>query len=98
MEYRISTNLKYRIFERDDDQDIFISTKNCVVECYISEESRIQFIKIKAILVKLSSISNLMTVHFLEENDLYSSVANLEISANLLSIMLDDENKVIVKG
>ena len=75
------SNLEGRTIDREGDTDYFLLTDFYPVnlELEVRYLSRMQFPLCKAILVRTTPVSNWVTVHFLNDTDLYSSVANVEI-------------------
>lgn len=78
---KINTNLTARKIEREEDLDLFIDTKGCMVELDLEVGfiSRFQFPNMRAILIRTSPISNKITVHLLGDTDLLSSFMNFEL-------------------
>ncbi|OOB77751.1 MAG: hypothetical protein BEN19_01270 [Epulopiscium sp. Nuni2H_MBin003] len=97
---RICTNLKYNIFQRDNDTDVFLDTNHMVIDCYLPDtgNQRIQFVSPRAVLIRLGNFSEKITVHILSDMDIYSSIANFEIDLKATRIYIhSDEQKVILK-
>ncbi len=93
MEYfniQIETNLQVREIQRNADIDLFIQTSGVPVHLEIpdSHYSRIQFPKAKALLLRMSPTSHVITCHILRDIDLFSSFANFEVHKPLEKIVL----------
>lgn len=78
---KITTNLEYRIIDREGDQDYFIETDFYPVnmELNISGMSRFQFPLSRAILVRTTPCNDWVTIHVLRDVDLFSSFVNFEV-------------------
>ncbi len=95
---RVCTNLDFNVLERDDDTDVFIDIKGQVLDCYVEKTTRVQFVGARAVLIRLGEETENITVHVLQNTDIYSSMANFEIDliAQRLYVSQED-NKVIIE-
>lgn len=82
MNIYFNTDLRYRAIPRGGDIDYFIDTQSYPIdlELDINKLSRIQFPTARAILLRTSPITSLITIHILQDTDLYSSCANFELN------------------
>ncbi len=102
IEDMIGSNLVYNKFMRDEDVDVFINTQKKVIDCYLpdSPSSRIQFVGAQAVLIRLGTETEHITIHILQNNDLYSSIANFEINLKAQRIFVcydNEQERVIIK-
>lgn len=104
MNLRMISDFEYRIIKEDkSNMDIYIDldyrTLDIVDKNMVFLNSRIQFPKVKAIIIRITSINNLMTIHLLRDIDLLSAFANFEIdySESLFKIIKKDEYVVLEK-
>ncbi len=93
---RLKSNLKFNTIKRGEDLDVFLQTNGCVIDAQLANS--IQFVGMRAILVRLGVSTEDVTVHILQDTDLYSSIANfeLDLKAKRLYIYHDEENNKIV--
>lgn len=80
----LETDFEFRVVNREKENiDIFLDIANRAVnivdECSDFFNSRIQFPKVRAVLLRISSENQNMTVHILRDIDLFSAFANFEI-------------------
>nr|WP_302598061.1 hypothetical protein [uncultured Cellulosilyticum sp.] len=91
---KITTNLEYRIIEREGDKDYFIETDFYPVnmELRIPGMSRFQFPLSRAILVRTTPCNDWITIHVLRDVDLFSSFVNFEVdlSGKKLNIIKEE--------
>lgn len=94
---KIDENLQYRIIPRGDDMDYFIETSSYPVHLAseLSFLSRIQFPTSRAILVRTSPHTSMITVHILKDVDLYSSFVNFEIDLTNQSLHIIQQDHCI---
>lgn len=102
---KFDCDLDFRVVDREDNSiDIFIETDNRTVNVYDEGsnffDSRIQFPKVRTVLLRLSKDSTLMTVHLLRDIDLLSAFANFEINyrESILSVKNNHEYIIIKKS
>ncbi len=98
-------DLDFRVIDREDNSiDIFIETDNRTVNIYDEGsdffDSRIQFPRVRIILLRLSKNSTLVTVHLLRDIDLLSAFANFEVDyrESILSVKNNHEYIIIKKA
>lgn len=73
--------LQYRTIEKGPDTDYFIETLSYPVNLHldIPNISRLQFPKSRAVLVRTSPTSSVVTIHIMRDIDLHASFCNFEI-------------------
>ena len=82
----INCDFEIRVIREDEfDADMFIDIKDRPVDINIGSNdfkitSRIQFNKVRGLLLRISKDSYNMTVHLLDSIDLHSAYANFEIN------------------
>ncbi|WP_101773304.1 hypothetical protein [Peptostreptococcus faecalis] len=79
----LECDFEYRVINRDDESvDIFVDlgdkTLNIIDESSKLFSSRIQFPKVRAILLRITYSNYNMTVHILRDIDLFSAFSNFE--------------------
>lgn len=81
MNHYFKTNLEYREMKKGKDIDYFIETQSYPLnlEHELEYMSRIQFPQSRAILVRTTPESSIITLHIMRDIDLHSSFANFEI-------------------
>ncbi len=89
--------LEYRTIEKDGDIDYFIETLSYPVNLNIDlpNVSRIQFPKSRAVLVRTSPKSDLITIHVMRDIDLHSSFCNFEINLKDLTLTIKKNIKSV---
>lgn len=77
----ICHGLEYRTIEKGQDVDYFIETLSYPInlDIDIPNISRLQFPKSRAVLVRTSPTSDLITIHIMRDIDLHSSFCNFEV-------------------
>lgn len=77
----ICQGLEYRSIEKGQDVDYFIETLSYPISLNIDMPniSRLQFPKSRAVLVRTSPTSDLVTIHIMRDIDLHSSFCNFEV-------------------
>lgn len=96
----ICHGLEYRTIEKEGDTDYFIETLSYPVNLNIDlpNISRIQFPKSRAILVRTSPKSDLVTIHVMRDIDLHSSFCNFEINLKDLRLTIRKNIKTVDIG
>lgn len=86
----ICEGLEYRTIEKGEDTDYFIETLSYPVNLNIDlpNISRIQFPKSRAIIVRTSPKSDLVTIHVMRDIDLHSSFCNFEVDLSNLKLTI----------
>lgn len=77
----IAPELPIRLIERNGDTDYFIDLDYRSLEfaCANPYLSRLQYPLVRALLIRTSPSSPMVTVHILKDSDLYSSICNFEV-------------------
>ena len=86
----LDTDFEYRIIREDEnDIDIFVDVNDLFA-------SRIQFPFVRSMILRISKLNHLMTIHFMRDIDLFSAFANFEIDYTDSVIRIkNDYEKVI---
>ncbi|OPJ55940.1 hypothetical protein [Alkalithermobacter paradoxus] len=98
----IDTDFDIRIIKEDDmDVDLFIDLGYRSLDLNIGKNdldiSRIQFTKVRGLVIRFSKSGNVMTCHMLRDIDLHSAFANFEIDYKYSVInIVDLDDKVEV--
>lgn len=96
--FEIVSDFEGRAIEREyGDKDIFFDTDLMSVNIEFEDDrfSRIQFPKVRMILVRTSPISSAVTVHFLRDIDLFSSFVNFELECGESTLNISKEDGYI---
>lgn len=95
----IDSTLRSRAIQRAIDTDYFIDTLSLPINLYLQVPSlsRIQFPSARALLIRTSPSTTLITIHLLADTDLYSSFTNFEVdlTEHILSIIRDEDTITI---
>lgn len=101
----LDTDFDYRIIREDEnDIDIFLDVNYRSVEIICPENnlfaSRIQFPFVRSMILRISKLNNLMTIHFMRDIDLFSAFANFEVdyTDSVISIKNDFEKVIFSKN
>ena len=97
---KITTSLEVRRIERGEDSDLFVQILDSPVDLEIDDRqfSRIQFPKVKALILRLSPKSQVVTCHVLRDVDLFSSFANFEAVLKEKEILIkQNEDHITLK-
>lgn len=81
IEQILETDFPYRQNRRSEkDIDIFIDLEGRTLNLSVKDDrvSRLQFPKVKFLLFRIDSDSNVITIHMMRDIDLFSAFANLE--------------------
>lgn len=111
MEYKcdnfyVKSDFNIKEIEKSEvDKDLVISIEDRCMNMYLDNcpqyiISRIQFPKVKSILIRYCNIldNNICTIHFLGDNGIHSTLANFEIDySNHFIEIKDDEYSVSMK-
>ncbi len=97
----LDTDFDYRIIrEENDDVDLFIDVNYRSVDIDCSDNSffssRVQFPFVRSIILRFNKSSNLMTVHFMRDIDLFSAFANFEINCADSSICIKNNHEKVI--
>ncbi len=86
----ICEGLEYRTIEKGEDTDYFIETLSYPVNLNIElpNISRLQFPKSRAVLVRTTPSSDLVTIHIMRDIDLHSSFCNFEVDLKKLQLRI----------
>ncbi|HHX60539.1 MAG TPA: hypothetical protein GX707_07420 [Epulopiscium sp.] len=86
----ICKGLEYRTIEKGEDIDYFIETLSYPINFNIEipHISRVQFPKSRAILLRTSQASELVTIHIMKDIDLHSSFCNFEVDLKNLTLTI----------
>lgn len=80
--FQIKSDFESRIIRREEsDEDIFFDVDLMTVNIEFEDQrfSRLQFPKVKMILIRTSPMTSKVTIHFLRDIDLFSSFINFEL-------------------
>lgn len=93
----ICEDLEYRTIEKGQDIDYFIETLSYPLNLNIElpNISRIQFPKSRAILVRTSPSSDLVTIHVMRNIDLHSSFCNFEVNLKDLQLIIEKKTESV---
>lgn len=97
----LDTDFEYRIIrEEDNDIDLFIDINYRSVDINCDKDnlftSRIQFPFVRSMILRLNKLSNVLTVHFMRDIDLFSAFANFEIDYTDSCINIKNENEKVI--
>ncbi|WP_250673367.1 hypothetical protein LZ906_014110 [Paraclostridium ghonii] len=98
----LDTEFDYRIIrDEDDDVDLFIDInyRSVDIDCGDSNiffASRLQFPFVRSIILRVNKSTNLITVHFMRDIDLFSAFANFEIDCSHSSISIKNEQEKVI--
>lgn len=100
----LDTDFDYRIIREDEnDIDIFLDVNYRSLEINCNDNhlfaSRIQFPFVRSIILRISKLNHLMTIHFMRDIDLFSAFANFEIDYkdSVIKVKNDYEKVVFSK-
>ena len=100
----LDTDFEYRIIREDEnDIDIFVDVNYRSVEINCKDNdlftSRIQFPFVRSMILRISKLNHLMTIHFMRDIDLFSAFANFEIdyTDSVIKIKNDYEKVIFSK-
>ncbi|MGL6105604.1 hypothetical protein [Romboutsia sp.] len=96
----LDIDFDYRVIrEEDDDLDLFIDINYRSLDIDVGEnqlfDSRIQFPFVRAIILRLNKMGNLMTVHLMRDIDLFSAFANFEVDYTDSIINIKNEHEKV---
>lgn len=97
----LDTDFDYRIIREDEnDIDLFLDVNYRSVEINCADNnlfaSRIQFPFVRSMILRISKLNHLMTIHFMRDIDLFSAFANFEIDyTDSVICVKNDQEKVI---
>ncbi|MEG0249546.1 MAG: hypothetical protein RR561_00680 [Peptostreptococcus sp.] len=101
---KMESDFDYRIIKSDDyNMDIYIELDYRAVDIVDKNmefcNSRIQFPRVKAMIIRITTLNNLMTIHLLRDIDLLSAFANFEVdySGSVFKILKKDEYVILEK-
>lgn len=104
MNLNMICDFEYRIIKSDEkNMDIYVDLDYRTVDIKDDKmeffNSRIQFPKVKAMIMRITLDSKIMTIHLLRDIDLLSAFANFEVdySENIFKIIKKDEYVVLEK-
>ncbi|WP_164690277.1 hypothetical protein [Paraclostridium sordellii] len=99
----LDSDFEYRVIrEEDEDIDLFIDINYRSVDVDCSNDdlfaSRIQFPFVRSIILRFNKSTNLMTVHFMRDIDLFSAFANFEVDHSNAIICIKNNYEKVVFG
>lgn len=101
--FKLKSDFDIRIVREDNkDIDLFVDLKYRTLDLNIGENnldiSRIQFPKVRGIIIRFNENEYVMTCHILRDIDLHSSFANFEINyKNSVMGIVDLKEKVVLQ-
>lgn len=86
----ICEGLEYRTIENGEDRDFFIETLSYPVNLNVEipNVSRLQFPKSRAVMIRTSPRSDVVTIHIMRDIDLHSSFCNFEVDLKGLELTI----------
>ncbi|MFI3209512.1 MAG: hypothetical protein R3Y64_00435 [Peptostreptococcaceae bacterium] len=95
----LDTNLDIRVIRNDEfDIDLFIDLKYRTVDLNVKNciiKDRIQFISVRALLIRLNKNNYISTIHIMKDIDINSAICNFEIDYEKRILFIDEiENKI----
>lgn len=93
--FNLNTEFETRIIREDlSDMDLFIDLnyKTLDLEIHDNKYSRLQFNKVRGVIIRLTKYTNIATIHILRDIDLYSSFCNFELNYENLKLYIYENN------